>query len=212
MSDVEAEPLFARTVFGEHLEKARQFTHELAEYGETLGLVGPLEIPRLWTRHVANCGLVGPLLAAGSRVGDVGSGAGLPGIVLAITRPDVHMVLIEPMERRIEWLVRQVDVLELRNVEVVRARAEDCAGMQLDAATARAVSALRTLIPLTAPLVRPGGELILMKGASAPREVEAAAKQVAKFKLRDLTVLELGGGDLGETTWVVRAKVDGLAR
>jgi 16S rRNA (guanine527-N7)-methyltransferase len=84
--------------------------------------------------------------------------------------------------------------------------------MQLDAATARAVSALRTLIPLTAPLVRPGGELVLMKGSTAPAEVAAAAKQVAKFKLRDLTVLELGGGDRGEPTWVVRAKVDGLAR
>jgi len=212
MSDVEAEPPFARNVFGEHIEKARQFTHELAEHGETLGLIGPLEIPRLWTRHVANCGLLGPLLASESRVGDVGSGAGLPGLVLAIARPDVNMVLIEPMERRVEWLVRQVEVLELRNVEVVRARAEDCAGMQLDAATARAVSALRTLIPLTAPLVRPGGELVLMKGSTAPAEVAAAAKQVAKFKLRDLTVLELGGGDRGEPTWVVRAKVDGLAR
>jgi 16S rRNA (guanine527-N7)-methyltransferase len=116
------------------------------------------------------------------------------------------------MERRVEWLARQVEVLQLRNVEVVRARAEDCAGMQLDAVTARAVSALRTLIPLTAPMARQGGELILMKGASAPSEVTAAAKQVAKFKLRDLAVLELGGGDRGEVTWVVRAKVDGLAR
>ena len=133
-------------------------------------------------------------------------------MVLALARPDVKLVLIEPMERRVDWLTRQVDGLGLHNVEVIRARAEDCAGMQLDAVTARAVSALRTLIPITAPLARPGGELILMKGASAPSEVTAAAKQVAKFKLRDVEVLELGGGDRGEVTWVVRAKVDGLAR
>jgi len=212
MSEVEAEPAFAHKVFGEHIDKARRFTRELAEYGETLGLIGPLEIPRLWTRHVANCGLVAPLLTTGTKVGDVGSGAGLPGLVLALARPDVKMVLIEPMERRVDWLTRQVESLGLYNVEVIRARAEDCAGMQLDAVTARAVSALRTLIPITAPLARPGGELILMKGASAPSEVTAAAKQVAKFKLRDVEVLELGGGDRGEATWVVRAKVDGLAR
>jgi 16S rRNA (guanine527-N7)-methyltransferase len=212
MSEVEAEPPFAVNVFGEHIEKARVFTRELAEHGETLGLIGPLEIPRLWTRHIANCGLVAPLLTTGFTVGDVGSGAGLPGLVLALARPDVKMVLIEPMERRVDWLVRQVEVLGLRNVEVIRARAEECAGMKLDAATARAVSALRTLIPVTAPLVRPGGELILMKGASAPTELSAAAKQVAKFKLRDVAVLELGGADRGEVTWVVRAKVDGLAR
>ena len=212
MSEVEAEPVFASNVFGEHIDKARRFTRELAEHGETLGLIGPLEIPRLWTRHVANCGLVAPLLTTGTKVGDVGSGAGLPGLVLALARPDVKMVLIEPMERRVDWLTRQVEGLGLHNVEVIRARAEDCAGMQLDAVTARAVSALRTLIPITAPLARPGGELILMKGASAPSEVTAAAKQVAKFKLRDVEVLELGGGDRGEATWVVRAKVDGLAR
>jgi 16S rRNA (guanine527-N7)-methyltransferase len=212
MSQVEAEPAFASNLFGEHIDKARRFTRELAEYGETLGLIGPLEIPRLWTRHVANCGLVAPLLTTGTKVGDVGSGAGLPGLVLALARPDVKMVLIEPMERRVDWLTRQVEGLGLHNVEVIRARAEDCAGMQLDAVTARAVSALRTLIPITAPLARPGGELILMKGASAPSEVTSAAKQVAKFKLRDVEVLELGGGDRGEATWVVRAKVDGLAR
>ena len=212
MTEVEAEPTFASNVFGPHVEKARLFTRELAEHGETLGLIGPLELARLWTRHVANCGLVGPLLTAGATVGDVGSGAGLPGLVLAVARPDVKMVLIEPMERRVDWLVRQVDVLELSNVEVIRARAEECAGMQLDAVTARAVSALRTLIPLTAPLVQPGGELILMKGASAPAEVSAAAKQVAKFKLRDVAVLELGGAERGEVTWVVRAKVNGSAR
>ncbi len=212
MSAVEAEPAFAAPIFGDRLNLARRFADELAQHGETLGLIGPLEIPRLWTRHIANCGLVAPLLASATRVGDVGSGAGLPGLVLALSRPDVEFVLIEPMERRVEWLTRQVAVLGLANVEVLRARAEDCAGLNLDAVTARAVSALRTLIPLTAPLAKRGGELILMKGAGAANEIAAAAKQIAKYKLRDVDVVELGGGVLGEATWVVRAKVDGLAR
>ena len=212
MNEVEAEPTFAGRVFGNRIDVVRAFTDNLAARGEELGLIGPLELARLWTRHVANCGLVAPLLVRGARVGDVGSGAGLPGLVLAIARPDVHLTLIEPMERRVQWLETQVAALELSNVDVVRARAEDCAGMSLDQVTARAVSALRTLIPITAPAVRPGGELILMKGAGAGAELAAAAKQVSKFKLRDVEVMELGGGDLGEPTWVVRAKVDGSPR
>ncbi len=212
MNEVEAEPTFAGRVFGNRIDVVRAFTDNLAARGEELGLIGPLELARLWTRHVANCGLVAPLLVRGARVGDVGSGAGLPGLVLAIARPDVHLTLIEPMERRVQWLETQVAALELSNVDVVRARAEDCAGMSLDQVTARAVSALRTLIPITAPAVRPGGELILMKGAGAGAELAAAAKQVSKFKLRDVEVIELGGGDLGEPTWVVRAKVDGSPR
>ncbi|MCX6495494.1 MAG: 16S rRNA (guanine(527)-N(7))-methyltransferase RsmG [Actinobacteria bacterium] len=212
MNEVEAEPTFAGRVFGDRIDVVRAFTENLAARGEELGLIGPLELARLWTRHVANCGLVAPLLARGARVGDVGSGAGLPGLVLAIARPDVHLTLIEPMDRRVQWLETQVAALELSNVDVVRARAEDCAGMSLDQVTARAVSALRTLIPITAPAVRPGGELILMKGAGAGAELAAAAKQVSKFKLRDVEVIELGGGDLGEPTWVVRAKVDGSPR
>ena len=212
MNEVEAEPTFAGRVFGDRIDAVRAFTENLAARGEELGLIGPLELARLWTRHVANCGLVAPLLVRGARVGDVGSGAGLPGLVLAIARPDVHLTLIEPMERRVQWLETQVAALELSNVDVVRARAEDCAGMSLDQVTARAVSALRNLIPITAPAVRPGGELILMKGAGAGAELAAAAKQVSKFKLRDVEVIELGGGDLGEPTWVVRAKVDGSPR
>jgi 16S rRNA (guanine527-N7)-methyltransferase len=212
MNEVEAEPTFAGRVFGDRIDAVRAFTENLAARGEELGLIGPLELARLWTRHVANCGLVAPLLVRGARVGDVGSGAGLPGLVLAIARPDVHLTLIEPMERRVQWLETQVAALELSNVDVVRARAEDCAGMSLDQVTARAVSALRTLIPITAPAVRPGGELILMKGAGAGAELAAAAKQVSRFKLRDVEVIELGGGGLGEPTWVVRAKVDGSPR
>ena len=142
------------------------------------------------------------------RVGDVGSGAGLPGVVLAIARPDVEWVLIEPMERRVAWLNEQVAALGLDNVEVVRARAEEWTeGPVLDQVTARAVSAFRTLIPLTAPLVRDGGELILLKGANASNEIAAAEKQIRRFKLRDVRVETVGEGVISEPTRVLRATV-----
>ena len=205
----EPEPAAAAQLFPDpaSLNRARQFTENLASNGERLGLIGPLELPRLWTRHVLNSALIAPLLHPG-RVGDVGSGAGLPGIVAAIARPEVSFVLIEPMERRVAWLEHQIAELGLDNVEVLRARAEDALLYRaLDQVTARAVSALRTLIPLTARLVRAGGELVLMKGAGAERELEAAQKAIRKYELRDVEILELGAGVLSETTRVVRATV-----
>ncbi len=205
--EYEAEPAQAAQVFGDQLALARQFTANLAQYGEELGLIGPLELPRLWSRHILNCGIVAPLL--NGRVGDVGSGAGLPGLVLAIARPDVDFVLIEPMERRTAWLNDQVTELGLSNVTVVRDRAEDVRrDVLLDQVTARAVSALKKLIPMTAPLVRPGGELVLMKGAGAAAEIEAASKQIRAFKLQNVEVLTLGEGLLDEVTRVVRATVE----
>lgn len=186
---------------------ARNFTRALAERGEERGLIGPHEVSRLWSRHILNCAIVAPLLRPGI-VGDVGSGGGLPGLVLAIARPDVSLVLIEPMERRVAWLHEQVDALGLDNVRIVRARAEDARLTQpLDQLTARAVSAFRTLIPLTAPLVRVGGELILMKGSGAATEVAAAEKVIKKYRLRDVTVLTLGENVLDEVTRVIRATV-----
>jgi 16S rRNA (guanine527-N7)-methyltransferase len=207
-SSIESEPAAAALLFGAQLDLARRFTTHLAEQGEERGLIGPLELPRLWSRHILNCAIVAPLLRPGV-VGDVGSGAGLPGLVLAIARPDVSFVLIEPMERRVAWLSEQVDELGLANVSIVRDRAEDARlSAPLDQVTARAVSAFRKLIPLTAPLVRPGGELVLMKGAGAAAEVEAAAKEIRKFRLHDVEVLTLGTGVLDEVTRVIRATVD----
>jgi 16S rRNA (guanine527-N7)-methyltransferase len=208
LPEFEAEPLAAATLFGDRIDEARQFTQSLAEHGETRGLIGPLELPRLWTRHILNSAIVAPLLRSG-RVGDVGSGAGLPGLVLAIARPDVHFVLIEPMERRVAWLSEQVTELRLANVEVIRARAEDVRlDTPLDQVTARAVSAFSKLIPLTAPLVRHGGELVLMKGAGAQAEIDAASKQIKKYQLRGVEVVLLGDGVLDEVTRVIRATVD----
>ncbi|ANF32177.1 16S rRNA methyltransferase G [Leifsonia xyli] len=207
MTDVETEPAAALSLFGDRIEVARRFTQNLADQGEERGLIGPLELPRLWSRHILNCAIVAPLLRPGV-VGDVGSGAGLPGLVLAIARPDVSFVLIEPMERRIAWLTEQVEELGLDNVEVVRARAEEVRlGEPLDQVTARAVSAFRKLLPLTAPLLRDGGELVLMKGAGAPAEVEAATKEIRKYKVHDIEVLTLGEGVLDEVTRVIRATV-----
>ncbi|PYY37900.1 16S rRNA (guanine(527)-N(7))-methyltransferase RsmG [Curtobacterium sp. MCJR17_055] len=206
---LETEPAVAATLFGDRLEVARSFTNELARRGEELGLIGPLELPRLWTRHILNSALLAPLLQTGGTVGDVGSGAGLPGLVLAIARPDVSMTLIEPMERRVEWLRGEAERLGLENVAVVRARAEDVADeLVLDQVTARAVSALSKLIPLTVPLVRSGGQLILMKGARVDDEVAAARKVILRKRLEDVEVLELGVGVVEETTRVFRATVD----
>lgn len=202
---IEAEPSSAVALFGDRIGLAREFARALGEHGEPLGLIGPLEPPRLWTRHILNCAVVAPLIRPG-RVADIGSGAGLPGIVLAIACPETSFVLIEPMERRVAWLEQQAAALGLGNVEVLRGRAEDVdARGTFDQVTARAVSALRTLIPLTVPLLRPGGELILMKGSGAERELAAAEKAIRRFRLRDVEVLELGAGVVAETTRVVRA-------
>lgn len=210
MSDsptLEAEPAVAADLFGDRIAVARSFVAELGARGEGLGLIGPLEPPRLWTRHILNCVLVAPLLRPG-RVGDVGSGAGLPGLVLAIARPDVELVLIEPMERRVDWLRAEVDRLALTNVQVLRARAEEARlDSPLDQVTARAVSALKTLIPICAPLVRDGGELVFMKGARVEDELAAAAKAVRAARLRDIEVLVLGEGIVPEATRVFRATV-----
>lgn len=209
MPDYEEEPEVAASLFGPGIDRARQYTADLARRGEELGLIGPLELPRLWSRHILNSALVAPLLWPGSRVGDIGSGAGLPGLVLAIARPDVHLVLIEPMERRVDWLRHETAELGLGNVEVVRARAEDAALRPLlDQATARAVSALSRLLPLAVPLVRSGGELILMKGGGVEAEISAAAKVIKRLRLSDATVLLLGDGVATEVTRVFRATVD----
>jgi 16S rRNA (guanine527-N7)-methyltransferase len=206
MTEIESEPAAAATIFGDRIDLARAFTRALGEHGEERGLIGPLEPPRLWSRHILNSAVIAPLMRG--RVGDVGSGGGLPGLVLAIARPDVEFFLLEPMERRTVWLSEQVAALQLDNVTVVRTRAEEWehAG-SLDVVTARAVSALRTLLPLTAPLARDGGELVLLKGAGAPGEIDAAAKQIRAHRLGDVRVEIVGEGLLVEPSRVVRATV-----
>lgn len=205
---IEVEPAAAATLFGDRIEQARQYTADLAEHGETLGLIGPQEIARLWSRHVVNCGLVAPLIRRGGTVADVGSGAGLPGLVLALAVPETSFILIEPMERRVAWLTEESERLGLENVTVLRARAEDAGLTQpVDQVTARAVSALKTLVPNCRGLLSVGGEMLFLKGASVENEIEAARKQLLKAGLRDPEVLVLGEEIGAEPTRLFRATV-----
>lgn len=208
VAELEPEPNAAEILAGDRIEVLRAFAADLAARGEELGLIGPLELPRLWTRHLLNSAVLAPLLGAGGRVADIGTGGGMPGLVLGIVRPDVEFVLIEPMERRCAWLTEQIETLGLENTQVMRGRAEEFHGaFEVDQVTARAVTALRKLVPLTAPLVQPGGEMLFLKGAAVEGEIEAARKVLQKHKVRDITVEELGADLLAESTRVFRARV-----
>lgn len=195
----------ARELFGENLPLAERYVAHLADTGIEWGLIGPREAPRLWERHVLNCAVVAELLPRGALVADVGSGAGLPGLCLALARPDCRFVLIEPLERRVEWLDMVVEDLGLENVDVVRARAEQVVDeVDADVVTARAVTALKNLLPLTMPLLGGRGELLAIKGRSAPEEVRAARSALRTYGGSAPEILTLGEGLLPETTTVVR--------
>ena len=201
----EVEPEAARLLFGNRIELARTFHDDLVEKGETLGLVGPREIDRLWTRHIINSALLGPLLT-GESLADIGSGAGFPGLVVAIMRPDIHCALIEPMERRATWLSDEARALGLENVEVIRARAEDVPSrVRCDAVTARAVSALKKLVPLALPLCAPGGQLLFLKGHRVDEEILAAQKILSAPPIVAYDVVVVGPEWKTEETRIFRA-------
>jgi 16S rRNA (guanine527-N7)-methyltransferase len=205
-SAVEVEPESAATLCGESLPALRSFALDIARYGEELGLVGPRELDRLWTRHILNSALLARVVGSGT-LADVGSGAGFPGLVVAIMRPDVACTLIEPLGRRATWLEDESKRLGLQNVTVLNQRAEEVLGQRYDSVTARAVSALKTLIPLVVPLVRPGGELVLMKGERVDQEIRDAASVLVKHGLLDPRV-QITGPEYGtEETRVFRATV-----
>ena len=184
----------ARELFGERLSLAVGYAELLAGAGVERGLIGPREVPRLWDRHLVNCGLLGPELAAGDSVADVGSGAGLPGLAIAVLRPDVAVTLIEPMLRRTTFLEEAVQALGLGNVTVRRARAEDAEDLagRFDVVTARAVAPLAKLARWTVPLLRPGGRLLALKGSSAADEVNAAGPALAALGVEGARVRALG--------------------
>ncbi len=172
-------PAAAGTVFGPRLALAEAYALVLATEGVLRGLIGPREVPRLWERHLLNSAVVADLIPAGSKVVDVGSGAGLPGIALALARPDLAITLLEPMARRTAFLHETVDRLGLGEVEVVRGRAEDWAPRPLvDVVVARAVAPLGRLAGWCLPLLVPGGSLLAIKGASAAVELEANAAAI----------------------------------
>jgi 16S rRNA (guanine527-N7)-methyltransferase len=207
-SEVEKEPEAAALLFGDRITVARQLCDDLVAQGEKLGLVGPRELSRLWTRHIVNSALLGPLIK-GSSLADIGSGAGFPGLVVAIMRPDVHCVLIEPMERRSTWLVDESTRLGLENVEVVRARAEDIPRrVRCHTVTARAVSGLKKLIPLALPLCEPGGELLFLKGEKVHDEVRAAERVLGKKPIARYEILTVGPEWKTEETRVFRATLE----
>lgn len=177
----------------DRVDTAVAYAELLATDGVVRGLIGPREAPRLWERHVLNCALLAPAIPPDARVADIGSGAGLPGLVLAIARPDVQITLVEPLLRRTTFLEEAVASLGLTNVVVVRGRADALHGHAVfDVVTSRAVASLDRLLEWSMPLVAPEGALVAMKGSSAPEEVEAAAAVLTRLGCAAPEVVTLG--------------------
>ena len=174
----------------------------LATDGVVRGLIGPREVPRLWDRHLLNCAVVEQLLPRESSVADVGSGAGLPGVVLAIVRPDIHMTLIEPLLRRTTFLSEVVSTLGLANGKVLRARAEDV-DQSFDVVVSRAVAPLPKLAGWCLPLCRPTGLMVAMKGSSAEDELATAKATLDRLNAGERTIRRLGVDELDQPTTVV---------
>ena len=208
MKHFEAEPDTAEGIFGSRIGLARQYAQKLANDSDELGLLGPRELDKIWSRHILNSAVVAELVKPGEMVADVGSGAGLPGIPMAIAAPDTDFVLIEPMDRRASWLQEVVDELDLQNVEVVRARAEEVEGGQFEVVTARAVAALDKLLRLCVPLLKPGGRVIALKGSKAPEEILDAKKLQKKLKIESFEIVVCGEKFLAEPTSVVETRLD----
>jgi 16S rRNA (guanine527-N7)-methyltransferase len=200
--------------FGDSLAKAQHYVELLATDGVTRGLIGPRETSRLWERHLLNCALVAELVPVRGELVDIGSGAGLPGIVLAMLRPGVQVVLLEPLLRRSVFLEECVSALDLPNATVLRARAEDKAASRIsaDVATARAVAPLDRLVGWAAPLLRPGGQLLAIKGQSAAAELEAAEPVLSRLGVRSAEVLQAGHGRVVSATTIVRVVMGGHGR
>jgi 16S rRNA (guanine527-N7)-methyltransferase len=200
--------------FGDSLAKAQRYVELLASDGVTRGLIGPRETPRLWDRHLVNCALVADLVPERGELVDIGSGAGLPGIVLAMLRPSLHVVLLEPLLRRAVFLQECVSALDLPNATVVRARAEEKAAARIsaDVATARAVAPLDRLVGWAAGLLRPGGQLLAIKGQSAEAELEAAEPVLSRLGVQSAEVLQAGRGRVISATTIVRVVMGGHGR
>jgi 16S rRNA (guanine527-N7)-methyltransferase len=204
----EVEPGEALKVFGEHIGQARKFFELLVRDGDLLGLIGPRELPKLWSRHILNSAVVGELVEPGQLVADVGSGAGFPGIPMAILMPSTDFVLIEPMERRANWLSEVVvPELGLLNVKVLRGRAEEAPLRNYDVVTARAVSALPKLLRMLVPLTVAGGQILALKGSKAQDEIDESMTLVKKLKLDTFEIVTVGQNLLHDPTTVVRVRL-----
>jgi 16S rRNA (guanine527-N7)-methyltransferase len=190
-------PLAARGVFGSgRLPLAERYAAWLAGDGVVRGLIGPREVPRLWERHLLGCAVVSEAVPEGASLADVGSGAGLPGLVLAIARPDLRITLVEPLLRRTTFLEEVVDDLGLDQVEVVRARAEELHGARtFDVVTSRAVAPLDRLLGWCLPLAGPSGAVLAMKGSRAGEEVAAAAPALRRLRCAPPEVMIVGADE-----------------
>ncbi len=208
-----APPDAAAKVFGSALDPACRFASLLATAGVERGLLGPREIPRLWERHLLNCAMVAELVPPAATVVDIGSGAGLPGLVIAMLRPQVQMTLLEPMLRRTTFLGECIAELGLGNVTVQRGRAEEMAGVfRADIATSRAVAPLDRLVQLSVGVIRPGGTILALKGEQAPAEIDEAARVLRRLRVRSAEVLRVGHGIVEPPATVVRILTADKAR
>lgn len=200
-------PPAAAEIFGDNLEKAIAYHESLATDGSVRGFIGPREVPRLWDRHILNCGVIGEAMDEGISVADIGSGAGLPGIPLAIARPDLNITLIEPLLKRSVYLNEVKEALNLDNVTVIRGRAEEKVVRKqvglVDIATSRAVAPLGKLATWSLPLVKIGGRMVAMKGSSVEEEIERDAKEIRKAGGTDIKVYTVGEALLSEPTTLI---------
>lgn len=207
MSAVPAAPPAAEQVFGTRLPLAERYAELLVTTGIERGLLGPREADRVWERHLLNCAVIEELVPAGCLVVDIGSGAGLPGIPLALARPDLQVQLVEPLLRRTTWLHEVVEQLGITDsMTVVRARAEEVAPGVADVVTSRAVAPLSGLLPLSARLLRSGGAVVAIKGRSAADELAGVSRRCSRWKLEDARVAGCGHAVLDEPTTVVTAR------
>lgn len=199
-------PAVATAVFGERCRLAVRYAELLVGSGVERGLIGPREAERVWQRHVLNCAVIGDVVPPGAGVVDVGSGAGLPGIPLALARPDLRITLLEPMARRVAWLTEVVSELGIA-VRVYRGRAEDGAIRTAlggcDVVTARAVAPMGRLAGWTLPLLRPGGLLVAMKGATAEGEVASDRAAIRGSGGHTIRLYDCGSGIVDPLTRVV---------
>ncbi|WEH40834.1 16S rRNA (guanine(527)-N(7))-methyltransferase RsmG [Streptomyces sp. NBC_01218] len=202
-------PESAQAVFGEFLPEAVRYAELLADAGVKRGLIGPREVPRLWERHLLNCAVLAEVVPQDVTVCDVGSGAGLPGIPLALVRPDLKITLLEPLLRRTNFLQEVVELLGLDHVTVVRGRAEEVMGKipPVHVVTARAVAPLDRLAGWGVPLLRPYGEMLALKGDAAEEEINGARAALSKLGVVETEVLHAGAGVVDPTTTVVRVVV-----
>lgn len=196
----------------QRLSLLERYAEVLATDGVTRGLIGPREVPRLWDRHLVNCGLLAPLVPEAATVADIGSGAGLPGVVLAIARPDLRVTLVEPMARRVAFLEEVRERLALETVDIVRARAEQwSAHPTFDVVTARAVAALPKLLAWTVPLVSADGIVLAMKGSGAAEEIAAAAADLRRWQARaEVVTSSVPGSSVTTVVRVVRDPSAGI--